>query len=270
MATPPSNQDTEDQIDDKPMPLLDHLIELRTRLIWSMAAFVIAFAVCYYFSKNIYTFLAQPLADVLQAKTGQERRMIFTALTEAFFTYLKVAMFGAAFISFPITVTQLWLFVAPGLYRSEKRALLPFLAATPVLFVLGGALAYYVIIPMAWQFFVSFEIPSSEGGLPIQLEAKVSEYLGLVMKLIFAFGIAFELPVGLTLMAKVGIISSAGLRKYRRYSYVGMFVVAAVLTPPDVISQLGLAIPLIGLYELSIVLAKWVEPKREPEDDADA
>ena len=264
MATP-----EEDDIQDKPMPLLDHLIELRTRLIWSMAAFVIAFAFCYYFSKNIYTFLAQPLADILQEKTGQERRMIFTALTEAFFTYLKVAMFGAAFISFPITVTQLWLFVAPGLYRSEKRALLPFLMATPVLFVLGASLAYYVIFPMAWRFFLSFEIPAEAGQMPIQLEAKVSEYLGLVMKLIFAFGIAFELPVGLTLLAKVGIISSAGLKKYRRYSYVGMFIVAAVLTPPDVISQLGLAIPLIGLYEISVLLAKWVEPK-PVEEDGDA
>ncbi|MSO90322.1 MAG: twin-arginine translocase subunit TatC [Acetobacteraceae bacterium] len=252
------------------MPLLEHLVELRTRLIWSIVALAVAFAVCYYFSKNIYTFLAQPLADVLQARSGQERRMIFTALTEAFFTYLKVAMFGAAFISFPITVTQLWLFIAPGLYRSEKRALVPFLVATPVLFLLGGALAYYVVIPMAWQFFVSFEIPSGDGALPIQLEAKVSEYLGLVMKLIFAFGIAFELPVGLTLLAKVGIISSFGLRKYRRYSYVGMFIVAAVLTPPDVISQLGLAIPLIGLYEISVLMAQWVEPKREPEDDGDA
>ena len=269
MATPPQTEDkSEDDIDDKPMPLLDHLVELRTRLIWSMAAFVIAFAVCYYFSKNIYTFLAQPLADILHEKTGQERRMNFTALTEAFFTYLKVSMFGAAFISFPITVTQLWLFVAPGLYRSEKRALLPFLAATPVLFLLGASLAYYVIFPMAWRFFLSFEIPAGEGGLPILLEAKVSEYLGLVMKLIFAFGIAFQLPVGLTLLAKVGIISAAGLKKYRRYSYVGMFIVAAVLTPPDVISQLGLAIPLIALYELSVVLAKWVEPK--PVEDSDS
>jgi sec-independent protein translocase protein TatC len=267
VATPPTNQETEDQIDDKPMPLLDHLIELRTRLIYSMLAFMIAFAVCYYFSKQIYSFLAQPLADILHEKTGQERRMIFTALTEAFFTYLKVAMFGAAFISFPITVTQLWLFVAPGLYRSEKKALLPFLMATPVLFLLGASLAYYVIFPMAWRFFLSFEIPAGEGGLPILLEAKVSEYLGLVMKLIFAFGIAFQLPVGLTLLAKVGIIGSAGLKKYRRYSYVGMFIVAAILTPPDIISQLGLAVPLIALYELSVVMAKWVEPK--PVEDAD-
>ena len=260
----------EDDIDDKPMPLLDHLIELRTRLIWAMVAFLICFAGCYYFSKDIYTFLARPLADILHEKTGQERRMIFTHLTEAFFTYLKVAMFGAGFISFPIIATQLWLFVAPGLYRSEKKALLPFLAATPILFFAGGALAYYVIFPMAWRFFLSFEIPAGEGAMPIQLEAKVSEYLSLVMKLIFAFGIAFEMPVALTLMAKVGIIDSHGLKKYRRYSYVAMFVVAAVLTPPDVISQLGLAIPLIGLYEISILMAQWVEPKREPEDSDDA
>ena len=256
----------EDTIDDKPMPLLEHLVELRKRLMWALLSFVIAFAVCYYFSKQIYMFLAQPLADILQEKTGQERRMIFTALTEAFFTYLKVAMFGAAFISFPIAASQLWLFVAPGLYRSEKRALLPFLAATPVLFLLGASLAYYFIFPLAWRFFLSFEVPATAGNLPIQLEAKVSEYLGLVMKLIFAFGIAFEMPVALTLLAKVGIISAAGLRKHRRYAYVGMFVIAAVLTPPDIISQLGLAIPLLGLYEISVLMAAWVQPK--PAEDA--
>jgi sec-independent protein translocase protein TatC len=253
----------EDTIDDKPMPLLEHLVELRKRLMWALLSFVIAFAVCYYFSKQIYMFLAQPLADILQ---GQDRRMIFTALTEAFFTYLKVAMFGAAFISFPIAASQIWLFVAPGLYRSEKRALLPFLAATPVLFLLGAALAYYFVFPLAFRFFVGFEVPATGSNLPIQLEAKVSEYLGLVMKLIFAFGIAFEMPVALTLLAKVGIISAAGLRKHRRYAYVGMFVIAAVLTPPDIISQLGLATPLLALYEISILMAAWVQPK--PAEDA--
>lgn len=268
MAKPPSTKrEDEDPIDDKPMPLLDHLIELRTRLMWSLLAFILAFAVCYYFSKNIYTFLAQPLADILQEKTGQERRMIFTALTEAFFTYLKVAMFGALFISFPVIASQIWLFVAPGLYRSEKRALLPFLLATPVLFVLGAALAYYFVFPMAWRFFLSFEVPADAGGMPIQLEAKVSEYLTLVMKLIFAFGIAFELPVALTLLAKVGIIGSAGLRRNRRYSYVGCFVIAAIITPPDVISQVGLAIPMIGLYEVSVLMAQWVEPKPVEEEE---
>jgi len=265
-----ATQEEDDVIDDKPMPLLEHLVELRSRLMWSIAAFFVAFLACYYFSKEIYTFLAQPLADIFHEKYGQERRMIFTALTEAFFTYLKVAMFGAAFISFPVIATQLWLFVAPGLYRSEKKALMPFLLATPILFVLGAALAYYLVFPMAFRFFVSFEIPTGEGGMPIELEARVSEYLGLVMKLVFGFGIAFELPVALTLLAKVGIISSAGLRRNWRYAYVGVVVAAAILTPPDVISQVSLAIPLILLYELSIVLARWVEPKPMVEEETDA
>ena len=265
MATP----EEEDAIDDKPMPLLEHLVELRSRLMWSIAAFFITFLGCYYFSREIYTFLAQPLADIFHEKYGQERRMIFTALTEAFFTYLKVAMFGAAFLSFPVVATQLWMFVAPGLYRSEKRALMPFLLATPVLFLMGAALAYYLVFPMMFRFFLSFENPVGDGGMPIQLEARVSEYLGLVMKVVFGFGIAFELPVALTLLAKVGILTSAGLRRNWRYAYVAVVVVAAVLTPPDVISQISLAVPLILLYELSILLAKWVEPKPvEEETDA--
>ena len=248
-------------IDDTQAPLLDHLIELRRRLLWSLLAFFLAFLVCYYFSTAIYSFLARPLADILVEKTGQNRRLIFTALYEAFFTYLRVAFFGAAFISFPVVASQVWLFVAPGLYRSEKRALLPFLVATPVLFVAGAALAYYFIFPAAWSFFLSFETPDGGGGLPVQLEAKVSEYLGLVMRLIFAFGIAFQLPVLLTLLAKVGIVSSASLQKHRRYAYVGMFVIAAIITPPDVITQIGLAIPLIALYEISIFSARLVESK---------
>jgi sec-independent protein translocase protein TatC len=258
--------ETEDTIDDKPMPLLDHLIELRTRLLWSAVTFLLIFFACYYFSTKIYLFLAQPLADVFR-ENGEARRMIYTGLTEAFFTYLKVAMFAAAFFSFPVIATQLWLFIAPGLYRSEKRALLPFLLASPILFVMGAALAYYFIFPVAWKFFISFEAPGGNGGIPIQLEAKVGEYLDLVMKLIFAFGIAFQLPVALSLMAKVGIISSAGLKKYRRYAIVGMFVIAAILAPPDIITQIGLAVPLIALYELSIIAAGIVEPKRPKDED---
>ena len=251
---------TDDPINDKPMPLLDHLIELRTRLLWSMGALMLCFFFCYYFSKEIYSFLAQPLADIL-IQRGGNRRLIYTALYEAFFTYLKVAFFGAAFLSFPVIATQVYMFVAPGLYRSEKRAFLPFLLATPVLFVGGAALAYYFVFPAAWRFFLSFETSDGAGGLPVQLEAKVSEYLGLVMRLIFAFGLAFQLPVLLTLLAKVGIISVAGLKKYRRYAYVGMFIIAAIITPPDVITQTGLAIPLILLYEISILTAGWVAPK---------
>ena len=179
----------------------------------------------------------------------------------AFFTKIKVAFFGGAFCAFPIIASQIWLFVAPGLYRSEKKAFLPFLAATPVLFFLGAALAYYFVFPFAWRFFASFQDPTGGGGVPIELLPKVGEYLDLVMKLIFAFGITFQLPVALTLLAKVGITSSAQLKKFRRYAYVGMFVIAAILAPPDVITQTGLAIPLIGLYEISIISARWVEPK---------
>ncbi len=258
----------EDPINDKPMPLIEHLMELRQRLLWSVGAFFIAFALCYYFSTNIYGFLAQPLANVLFEQGGGDRRMIFTALYEAFFTYLKVAFFGAIFFSFPIWATQLWLFIAPGLYRSEKRTIMPFLVASPILFLLGAALAYYFIFPLAWHFFISFETPAGAGTVPIQLEAKVSEYLSLVMHMILAFGLAFQMPVGLVLLCKVGILNVAALRKGRRYAIVGMFVVAAIITPPDVISQVGLAVPLILLYEISILFAAWTTPKPPKEETA--
>jgi sec-independent protein translocase protein TatC len=257
-------READDTIDDKPMPLIDHLLELRMRLLWSIGAFGIAFAVCYYFSTSIYGFLARPLAEILMQQGGGERRMIFTALYEAFFTYLKVAFFGAVFFSFPIWATQLWLFIAPGLYKSEKKVVTPFLVASPVLFVMGAALAYYFIFPLAWKFFISFETPTGGGGLPVQLEAKVSEYLSLVMHMILAFGIAFQMPVAITLMARVGIVSVDQLRRGRRYAIVGMFVAAAILTPPDIISQVGLAVPLLLLYELSILAAVWMTPKPNP------
>jgi sec-independent protein translocase protein TatC len=254
------SENTEDHIDDQPMPLLDHLIELRTRLMWSVVAFMVAFAVSYHFAGHIYNFLAQPLVSAMEAR-GEQAHMIYTALFEAFLTQIKVALFTAAFVSFPIVAIQIWLFVAPGLYRSEKRVVLPFLVATPVLFLAGAALAYYVVFPMAWKFFLSFQSIGGAGSLQVTLQAKVSEYLSLVMKLVFAFGVAFELPVVLTLLAKVGIIDSADLKRFRRFAYVGMFGLAALITPPDAISMVSLALPLIVLYEISVISARMVEPK---------
>jgi len=256
-----------DVIDDKPMPLLEHLAELRRRLLWSAAGLLIAFLVCYHFSFQIYAFIAHPLVAILKSR-GEEPRLIYTQLYEAFFTYIKVSLYAALFVSFPIISTQIWMFIAPGLYRSEKKALLPFIVATPVLFLAGAALAYYFIFPTAFRFFLSFQTPTAHpaaDGMQIELMARVSDYLGLVMKLVFAFGVAFELPVALTLMGKVGILRSKTLKRFRRYAYVGCFVVAAVLTPPDVLTQTGLAVPLIVLYEISILSVRLVEPKLDEE-----
>ena len=253
------------------MSMLDHLVELRRRLMWSAVAFIACFLIAYYFADPVFNFLIEPLADLW---AGQEpRRLIFTALHEKFFTDLKIAFFVGAFISFPVVAGQLWMFIAPGLYRNEKSAFLPFLVATPVLFFIGGAFVYYFVLPVAWEFFASFEQSAEDGKLAIELEPKVDQYLSLVMRLIFAFGLSFELPVVLTLLARVGIVSVAGLRKNRRYAIVIAFIAAAVLTPPDPISQLGLAIPIILLYEVSILCAILVEKqrrKREEEAEAEA
>jgi sec-independent protein translocase protein TatC len=258
----------EAELDASKAPLLEHLVELRNRLIWSMAAFFIAFLFCFFFAQQIYEFLAQPLANALSDQP--DRRMIATALQETFLTYVKVGAFGALCLAFPFMAGQLWLFIAPGLYRHEKRAFLPFLVATPVMFIAGASFVYYVLMPMAIHFFLGFETAGGGGALPIQVEARVSEYLGLVMTLIFAFGMCFQLPVLLTLLGRVGIVSSAGLVGARRYAIVGVFVLAAVVTPPDVISQLTLAAPLLILYEASVLLVRLFERKRAREEAATA
>jgi len=258
------------RLEDKPMPLLDHLVELRRRLLYAAVGFLVAFVACYAFAADIFAFLVQPLADAFEGQEG--RRMIFTGLAEAFFTYIKIGVFGALFISFPLLASQIWLFVAPGLYRHERRAFLPFLMATPIFFVLGAAMAYYFVFPLAWQFFIGFEIsPTGPGQLPIELEAKIDQYLTLAMALILAFGCAFEMPILLTLLARVGLVSAKGLASKRRHAIVAVFVVAAVITPPDVISQISLAIPMMLLYELSILAARMIEKdraRREAEDAA--
>jgi sec-independent protein translocase protein TatC len=250
--------------DGKKMPLLEHLVELRSRLLWAVAGFFVAFVFCFSFAQTIFDFLAQPLADILLQETG--RRFIYTDLTEVFFTQVKVAFFGALCLSFPVFASQIWAFVAPGLYKNEKSAFLPFLVATPILFLMGASLLYYVMLPVAWEFFLGFQAGGTETSLPIELEARVGEYISLVMKLIFAFGLCFQLPVLLTLMSRAGIVSAAGLAKKRKYAIVGVFVVAAIVTPPDPISQISLALPILLLYEISVLLARLVERRKRAEE----
>ena len=250
----------DDELEGGKMPLLDHLVELRLRLIVSAVSFIVCFFLGYALAEPIFRFLVQPLADITEGQEG--RRMIYTALHEAFFTYIKVGFFFSACISFPIVSMQIWLFIAPGLYKHERRALMPFLLATPVLFTLGAAMVYYIVVPLAWQFFLGFEHPGGNGDLPLVLEPKVDQYLSLVMRLIFAFGVSFELPVLIVLLSRVGIVSVEGLRSKRKYAIVIAFVAAAILTPPDVISQVLLAVPIILLYEISILCAVLIERKR--------
>ena len=244
----------------KETSFVDHLTELRSRLLKSLIYIFIFFIISYIFAENIYAFLVDPYAKAVE-NDNVDRRLIYTALHETFITYLKVAFFTSIFVGSPFIITQIWKFVAPGLYKNEKKALLPYLIATPTLFLLGAMLVYYLVMPLAIKFFLSFETTSQIGNLPIQLEAKVNEYLSLVMKLIFAFGISFQLPVLLNLLARIGAIDSKYLKERRRYFIVIIFAAAAILTPPDPVTQIGLAIPLLILYELSILSVKMTEKK---------
>jgi sec-independent protein translocase protein TatC len=260
-------------IDDKPQPLIEHLIELRRRLIWAVVAFFAAFLVCFYFGKPLFNLLVVPYrkAVELAGMKVENAELIYTAPQEFFFTQIKVAMFGALVIAFPVIATQIYKFVAPGLYRNERAAFLPFLIASPLLFILGGCLVYFIFTPMVMLFFLSMQQTGGEGQVAIQLMPKVSEYLDLIMMLIFSFGLVFQLPVITSLLVRVELMSAHALATKRKYAIVVAFVVAAVLTPPDPISQISLAIPTILLYEISIIVAKMIEKgrsRREVEEQA--
>ncbi|KIP98950.1 preprotein translocase subunit TatC [Agrobacterium tumefaciens] len=254
--------------DDKPQPLIEHLMELRTRLIWSLGAFFVAFIGCFAIAKHLFNLLVIPYkwAVIWAGLDVAKSSLIYTAPQEFFFTQIKVAMFGALVISFPVIASQLYKFVAPGLYKNERAAFLPFLIASPLLFLLGGALVYFFFTPMVMWFFLAMQQLPEDGEVAISLMPKVSEYLSLIMTLVLSFGLVFQLPVVTTLLARVGLLTSQWLREKRKFAIVAAFVVAAVLTPPDPMSQIGLALPAIILYEISIHLARLVEKKRAEEN----
>ncbi len=254
-------------IEDKPQPLIEHLMELRTRLIWSLGAFFVAFIACFAVAKHLFNLLVIPYkwAVIWAGLDVAKSSLIYTAPQEFFFTQIKVAMFGAMVISFPVIASQLYKFVAPGLYKNERAAFLPFLVASPILFLIGAALVYFFFTPMVMWFFLAMQQLPVDGEVAISLMPKVSEYLSLIMTLVLSFGLVFQLPVVTTLLARVGLLTSDWLREKRIFAIVMAFVVAAVLTPPDPMSQIGLALPAIILYEISIYMARLVERKRAAE-----
>jgi sec-independent protein translocase protein TatC len=259
VAKTPETEEPEDELAGSEAPLLEHLTELRTRLIWAVAAIAVLFVICFFFSDAIFAFLLTPY----EWATGDITtvRLIYTAPQEFFFTKLTVSLFAAIFFAFPVIASQIYMFVAPGLYKKERGAFLPYLIATPFFFLIGSAVMFYGVMPLALRFFLSMEITGSETAT-IEMLPKVSEYLSLIMTLILAFGICFQLPVVLTLLARIEVVSSASLKSWRKYAIVAVLVIAAFLTPPDPISQLGLALPMLLLYEISILSVRWVERQR--------